>query len=349
VLGLLAATSLLTVTPSDAGAAQRATGLYWGAWIGSHLTGEEAPWDFRAVAVFERRVGKGMSLVHFSSPFSDCTVLPCRGLRFPAPAFTRVRRHGAIPFFSWNSGALPVVADQPGHRLADVIDGRHDRHITAWARAARRWRHPFFLRFDWEMNGGWFPWSEGVNGNTPGEFVAAWRHVHDIFRRVGATNVTWVWAPNIDWERELTPLPGLYPGDRYVDWTALDGYNRGGPWKSFRGLFASTYDEITRRIAPGKPMLVAETASTETGGDKARWIADLFAVLPRRFPAIRGLVWFEKDEQGMNWPLASSAAALEAFAGRRYPPGQAGARGVAARAFKGNVYRRLRGGKIGVP
>ena len=31
------------------------------------------------------------------------------------------------------------------------------------------------------MNGWWWPWSEQLNGNNPGEFVAAWRHVHDIF------------------------------------------------------------------------------------------------------------------------------------------------------------------------
>ncbi len=35
----------------------------------------------------------------------------------------------------------------------------------------------------------------GVNGDQPGEFVAAWRHVHDIFTSVGATNATWVWCP----------------------------------------------------------------------------------------------------------------------------------------------------------
>ena len=53
------------------------------------------------------------------------------------------------------------------------------------------------------MNGNWFAWMEGVNGNQPGEYVAAWRHVHDIFTAVGATNVSWVWCPNVDPGRKL--------------------------------------------------------------------------------------------------------------------------------------------------
>ena len=79
-----------------------------------------------------------------------------------------------------------------------MIAGTHDAYIREFAEDARDWGHPFFLRFNWEMNGNWFPWSEGVNGNQPGEYVAAWRHVHDIFTEVGATNATWVWCPNVD-------------------------------------------------------------------------------------------------------------------------------------------------------
>ena len=75
------------------------------------------------------------------------------------------------------------------------------------------------------MNGWWRPWSEQANGNHPGEFVAAWRHVVDIFRAQGATNVTWVWCPNIVGPK--SQLTGLYPGDNYTDWVCMDGYNWG--------------------------------------------------------------------------------------------------------------------------
>src|SRR6266496_1414193 len=73
------------------------------------------------------------------------------------------------------------------------------------------------------MNGNWNPWSEQVNGNKSGQFVLAWRHVHDIFTAQGVTNVTWVWSPNIDFSNSV-PLRKLYPGNSYVDWIAMDGY-----------------------------------------------------------------------------------------------------------------------------
>ncbi|MBS1863384.1 MAG: hypothetical protein JSS68_16930, partial [Actinobacteria bacterium] len=167
------------------------TSLYWGAWIGNQLTGTEAPWDMGAVSRFEGQTGKPVSLIHFASPFADCSHSPCTDYNFPTGPMTAIREHGAIPFFSWSSQSTPSSLNEPEYQLSDVISGRYDSYIRKFAEEAKAWGHPFFLRFDWEMNGNWFPWAEGVNGNNPGEYVAAWRHVHDIFTQVGATNATW--------------------------------------------------------------------------------------------------------------------------------------------------------------
>ena len=221
-----------------------------------------------------------------------------------------------------------------------MIEGKYDTYISSWANAAKAWGHPFFLRFDWEMNGNWYPWSVGTvppgegktpeekdeegkvaNGNSTGEYVEAWRHVHDIFTAVGATNATWVWCPyiNPNGNKNLAPLSGLYPGDEYVDWTCLDGYNYGTlqpttRWRTFSELFGPQYAEITASIAPTKPMLIAEIASSELGGSKAAWIAEMFSALPTAFPAVRGLMWFDYFYEGNDWSLESSAAAGESFA-----------------------------------
>ena len=106
---------------------------------------------------------------------------------------------------------------------------------------AKAWGHPFFLRFDWEMNTNWFP-AASTRTATAGEYVRMWRHVHDIFTQVGATNVTWVWCPNVEYRRLRQAAAELYPGDAYVDWTCLDGYNWGtnprrDAWRSFTTVF----------------------------------------------------------------------------------------------------------------
>jgi len=234
--------------------------------------------------------------------------------------------------------------NEPDYQLSDVIAGTYDDYIREFATRAKSWGHPFFLRFNWEMNGRWFPWSEGVNGNKSGEFVTAWRHVHDIFTAVGATNVTWVWCPNIDPGNIFLSLASQYPGDAYVDWTGLDGYNWGtnpaSPrgWRSFDQLFRRTYDEVTGAVAPSKPMMIGEVGSSEQGGSKADWIRDALARVPAEYPRIRALLWFDKFDDNMDWPIETSAPATAAFA-----------EGVQQPVFVGAGYSGLSGGAINQP
>ena len=281
-----------------------------------------------------------------------------------------IRSHGAIPFYSWGSQSIPVSPSlsQPNFQLSDVIEGRHDAYIKKFAEAAKAWGKPFFLRFNWEMNGGWFAWAEGVNGNKAGEYVAAWRHVHDIFTAVGATNATWVWCPNVDPENQFQDLGALYPGDDYVDWTGLDGYNWGtnparpDRWRSFDQLYSSTYNKITGTIAPAQAAdrsarsARPSTAARRRPGSRTCW--------PRSRPTTRrsaACSGSSKFDDGMDWPIETSASATSAFAegiaeprlrgqhlrlaGRRRPgPGQRliAPDPAAVRATRTNVQRSCR-------
>ncbi|HEY0392480.1 MAG TPA: glycosyl hydrolase [Solirubrobacterales bacterium] len=317
--------------------------IYWGAWIGSQLTGTEAPWDMGAVSAFEGHAQKHLSLVHFAAPFADCSRNPCSYYGFPTTPMENIRKHGAIPFFSWSSQSTPSSLNEPNFQLSDLIGGAYDSYIRSFATAAQNWGHPFFLRFNWEMNGNWFSWSEGVNGNKTGEYVTAWRHVHDIFASVGATNVTWVWCPNVDPNREFRDYSSMYPGDNYVDWTSLDGYNWGkapyrpAGWKTFDQLFSSTYHRIVDTIAPSKPMVIGEVGSTEYGGSKATWIQEMLAELPNAYPKVHGLVWFNREAEGepMDWSIETSSSATSAFAN-----------GIQSPAYAGSQFASLSSGTI---
>jgi beta-mannanase len=328
-----------TPTPGPAPAS-----VFWGAWIGNQLTGNQPPWDMTAVTKFEGMTHKKLSILNFSAPFANCSSSPCSFYKFPASEMNTIRSHGSIPFYSWASQSIPSTKEEPNFQLSDVIAGTYDSYIREWATAAKNWGHPFFLRFNWEMNGRWFPWSEGVNGNKPGEFVTAWRHVHDIFTSVGANNVSWVWCPNIDPGNIFLNLASQYPGNEYVDWTGLDGYNWGtnpakpDRWRSFDELYKSTYRQITETIAPSKPMIIGEISSTEYGGSKAAWIKDTLAKIPTEYPKIRGVLWFEKYDSNMDWPIETSSGATEAFASAINSP-----------AYTGNEFASLGSGKIQPP
>jgi mannan endo-1,4-beta-mannosidase len=321
-------------------------GSLWGAWIGTQLTGGQPPWDMSAVSRFEGMVGKGLSLIEFAAPFADCGSDPCTPYRFPAFEMNTIRNYGAIPFFSWGSQSTPVPLDlnEPAFQLADIANGAYDGYIREFAEGARAWGHPFFLRFDWEMNGNWFPWAEDANSNNPGEYVAAWRHVHDIFTQVGATNATWVWCPYVKSSPQMRPLATFYPGDEYVDWTSLDGFNwasngvNPAPWTTFDKIFSGSYRTITKKIAPSKPMILAEMASGGKSHAKATWISQMFKDLRTKYPRVRGLIWFEQVDRGVQWPLETAPKVTEAFG-----------RGIRQRGFKGNAFSALEAPKVVPP
>ena len=280
---------------------------------GQILTGVSLSGGKSALAKFESETGKNTSIILLYQAWGDQGASD-----FPADWANVIRQKGSIPLITWEpwvTKEYPQSNDEPMYSLKNIIKGNFDAYITKWAEDAKSWRNPFFIRFAPEMNGYWTPWSEGINGNTAGEFVKAWKHVHDIYTAVGATNATWVWGPNVPYAGSA-PLSEFFPGPSYVDWTALDGFNWGtttkdNSWLTFSQVFSSAYNAILRLTK--KPMMIAETSSVEQGGSKAAWISDAYSVeLPNHFPAIRAIVWFNQITR-QNWSVDSSASALAAF------------------------------------
>ena len=156
---------------------------------------------------------------------------------------------------TWEPWSAPEgethVAEQPEISLARIADGHFDKLIRAWARDVAAYRGPVYIRLMHEMNGTWYPWGVHVNGNTPADFVRAWRHVHRIFDRAGARNVSWIWSIN-NLERiagENHDIDAYYPGRKYVDWVSTSGFNWGNAyeWSSWRTadpLYRATYDQL---------------------------------------------------------------------------------------------------------
>ncbi len=215
---------------------------------------------------------------------------------------------GAVPMISWDPAKNGV-----GIPLDAIANGSYDRYIRTAAAAAAGAGTPLFIRFAHEMNLPGSAFGPGKDGNTPAEFVAAWRHVVSLFRAARATNVRWVWSPNTYCSGRC-PFTAFYPGDRWVDWVALDGYNYaavdGIPWYTFQQIFSSSYRILSHLTA--KPMMVGETGSTELGGSKADWIRGMAKSLATTFKHVRVLVWFQRIKE-TDWRINSSLSSLAAF------------------------------------
>jgi hypothetical protein len=217
---------------------------------------------------------------------------------------------------AWDRGAVPMITWEPmsyrGRRfpLRAIARGRYDRYVHSAARAAAAWGKPILLRFAHEMNGNWYPWGAGVDGNTAHRYKAAWRRLVRIFRRSGADNVRWVWTPYTN-QFGGVPFKRFYPGDRWVDWVGLDGFNwgYGGRSYSFRQLFGRSY-RVLAKISR-RPMLIAEVGTTDRG--KAHWISQALRRQLPRLHRIKALVWFNDGDNGVDLRFNGSHRALRAF------------------------------------
>lgn len=214
-------------------------------------------------------------------------------------------------------GRIPLVNWEPFDTDFDAIaDGHLDTTIRDRARGAKALGHDIFLDFAAEMNE-----SEGWGGHDPAKYIAAYRHIHDIFAAEGATNVAWAWCPNVTDSPDAPAAMDYYPGDQYVDWTGVDGYNwgtsvAGFEWQSFQELFSAIYAQLAVK---GKPIIIGETGSDETGGDKAAWIDEIVPTLKTSFPLIKALVWFDVDKE-RHWQINSSPASLASYANMAKDP-----------------------------
>lgn len=232
----------------------------------------------------------------------------------PLAELDAVNARGATPLLTWEPWAWGGGVDQAAYALDRITLGDHDARLREWGQALAAWGKPVMLRFAHEMNGNWYPWAEGVNGNQAGDYIAAWRHVHDVVAATGAANVQWVWSPNVPYFGS-TDLAGLYPGAAYVDIVALDGYNWGtsqtwSSWVSPQNLFGPGIAQL-RTLAPGKPVLIAEVASSELGGSKAAWNTDLVSYLSAQADVL-GFVWFHLQKE-TDWRVNSSDSSAGAF------------------------------------
>jgi hypothetical protein len=211
---------------------------------------------------------------------------------------------GRIPFVNWE------VFDTP---LDQIINGSKDAMLAQRAQQAKALGKKIFVDFGAEMNGEWSPWGGAQNGKSAAKYIAAYRHVHKAL--ASADNLVWVWCPNVtDEPREAwNQAMNYYPGDEYVDWTCVDGYNwgssNGGSWQSFQDVFKNIYPKLA---AKNKPIMIGEMASAEVGGSKGPWIDAMLPTLKNTYPMIRGVIWFDVNKE-TDWRIRSSSASLSAF------------------------------------
>lgn len=257
--------------------------------LGSYLALEGRSF-VESLALRRRQTGREQRIVHVFYDWTD--TLPARIDGLPA---------GATPMVSWR-----------GTAYSDITSGGGDARIAQAARQLKRLGRPVLLRWGWEMNGDWYRWGAVRNGEDPGAYVECWKRIHRIFADEKAKNVSWVWSPN--WNpapvAEWNSFKALYPGDDYVDWVGVSGYNL------HRETPDTLFDPVYREFSARKPLMITEVSAVDRGGrTKADWIT-LFAQWVETHPAVGGVVWFDTDTHpgyAEKWRVDTDADSLAAY------------------------------------
>jgi beta-mannanase len=266
------------------------------------LSTPQAPWSSAEINKLASTAGAHPTMLQFFVKWTE---------DFRPDSIPQTYKQGALPIISWEPWAgVKEGRSQPNYSLAKIASGQFDAYITKFATAVRDQKWPVGIRFAHEMNGNWYPWSEQQSPNHLGDYVKAWRHVHDVFQKVGATNVIWIWSPNITRPVPKISLEKLYPGDAYVDWIGMVGYADEESTASV--VFQPTMTTV--RKFTKKPFIITET-SAQSGPHQLKWIGDLFHWLPQH-PDVVGFIWFEFSKQDggtSDWRYAANPSVAKAF------------------------------------
>jgi len=273
-------------------------GAWFGSWVSSRYgSGQDA--RQRVIGELEAKLGRKLAIDHTFVPWGDSI--------------------GWQPAWDLSQGRIPLISFGSDGDTREVASGRSDAYLRSLADEVRALGHPVLLRYAYEMDGdanaGWV--------HSGRDYVAAWRHVHNLFEKAGA-KAAWVWAPNASAFDQPSKVERYWPGDAYVDWIGADAYNWYGcrnrtDWRGFGELFRTFYDWAGSR---GKPLIIPETGSTEDAanpGRKRDWYVEAGNAL-RDMPKVRAVVFFDSNNPCPWWvdSTQQSLAGFRTLAGQRH-------------------------------
>lgn len=197
--------------------------------------------------------------------------------------------------------------------MFDIIDGKYDEDIRKLASEIKAFENPVLFRLNNEMNSDWTSYAGIICLSDPEIYKEVWRRIYNIFEEENVTNCIWIFNPNdnnyppSEWNNFIA----YYPGDKYVQMIGVTGYNTGTyyaekygeRWRTFKEIYDSV-DAKYMRYFKDFPWIITEFACSSYGGDKAKWITDMFSDI-KNHKNIKAAVWFsEADYNPENGEVA---------------------------------------------
>ena len=189
------------------------------------------------VNAFNNLAGKKIGVAYFSDNWFH-------GIHFPLDKCISIRTTGAVPFIRIQNWIRQgdKLSDAGPYTHKNIIAGIFDTELRTYAQAAKSFGTKLLIEYGPEVNTNSFPWSK----EGPGPYKAAYRHIVNLFREEGATNVKW--AFHVDATDNNNGYK-WYPGDDIIEWVGTSCYGdydkRGcaGSLKEVYAQFASYFKD----------------------------------------------------------------------------------------------------------
>lgn len=222
----------------------------------------------------------------------------------------------------YEANAIPMITWEPWQSLFEqnknnkareekvfsrIVDGAYDAYLSRFSSQIKALNRPVFIRFAHEADNPQYPWS-AVGGNTPAEFIAAWKYVHAYFANHQVHNVVWVWNP---WKVEA--VNAYFPGKEYVDWIGVTNLNYASQNPDGQSYTMEELYEPFHRLKEfksGLPVMLAETGSLHTAPGQQEWLQNAFHQVETRYPEIKAVLFFHSGED-KNTVIAKGTPLLD--------------------------------------
>ncbi|MBO0727779.1 MAG: Ig-like domain repeat protein [Acidimicrobiaceae bacterium] len=246
--------------------------------------------EVRSLGSFNAGLGRHLSIVNLYQAWNDET---------PTYQLRQVLASGAIPMITWECG----------NSDAAIVSGADDALIISFAHELAALDAPVFLRWGFEPNFANSPEATTCVGpEGPHTYQLAYERIHDLFEGAGATNVAFVW--NVALSGQQQNLTDYYPGRAYVDWISADGFVPSTliAKSTLKTLLGGWYKQFS---SFGKPLMIAETGAY--AGGQSVYLGQLQYELPKTFPGVKALLYYDAAGRSGHQPYALDASGLHAF------------------------------------
>ncbi len=228
----------------------------------------------RHIDDFENLAKKEIAWAYFSNNWLDSLV-------FPKNSVDIIAEKGKTPFIRLMfRSVFEENQDDPKYKMKDIVKGKYDKAIIAWANEAKICNTGLLVEFGTEVNGIWFSWNGYYYGggttngygdpnypDGPEIFRDSYRHIIDLCNRQGCDNITWFYHIDANGDpEEWWNNPALYyPEDNYIDWIGVSTYGpfqRGDDYIKPKELINKAYQKM-QGVSTNKPYAILEFGVTE--------------------------------------------------------------------------------------